>query len=135
MNNGYQEKFNEYIESINNFMYIFEITKCCGYSTFITIYKDETLIDLYKKIVLHFGGIEIDGLYYIANVKADIEENSSILKEIHIKVPLSTKPIFQFVRENVICKPQKLVPVYPLPNPIVYRLYLDDGHCHIHNNI
>ena len=136
MNNNYQEKLKEYIQSINNLMYTFEVTKCCGYSTFITIYKDETLIDLYNKIILHYGGIEIEGLYFKAKVRLDNDNDNhnNILVDKNITVPLSNKAIFQFVRENISCVPRKLVPIYPLPNPVVYRLYLDDGYCHICSN-
>jgi hypothetical protein len=118
MSNEYQDKLNQYIESIKNLMYTFEVTKCCDYSTFVTIYKDETLIDLYEKIILHFGGIEIVDLYFISSQGE------------HIPIPLSKKPVFQFVRENILCKPIKWVPVYPVPNPVVYRIQLDDGHRH-----
>ena len=118
MSNAYQDKFVQYYENIKRLMYTFEITKCCESSTFITIYKDETLIDLYEKIILHYGGIEIEQLFFIS---AQGE---------NIKIPLSKKPVFQFVRDNILCRPVKWVPVYPLPNPIVYRIQLDDGHRH-----
>jgi len=123
MDNNYQDKLNEYIKSIKDLMYTFEITKCCGYSTFITIYKDETTADLYKKVAYHFGGAEVVDLYYITS---NLER---------IRVPLSITPIFKFVRDNIVCKPVQLVPIYPIPNPIVYRLYFNDGyHCNHNNN-
>jgi hypothetical protein len=117
MNNTFEDKFNEYITSINNLMYTFEITKCCGYSTFITIYKDESLGDLYKKVAYHMGG-EVIGLFYITPLSE------------HKRVPLTNIPIYQFIRDNITCNPVKLAPVYPLPSPIVYKIYLNDGsHC------
>ena len=27
-----------------------------------------------------------------------------------------------------------MVPIYPMPAHIVYRIYVDDGHCHVHNH-
>ena len=117
MDNTYQEKMNDYINSINNLMYTFEITKCCNYSTFINIYKDESLADLYKKVAFHFA-CEVVELFFIS-------PNSD-----HIRVPLSNIPVFKFVRDNITCNPLRLIPIYPLPNPVVYRLYLNDGyHC------
>ena len=116
--NSYQDKMGEYVESIKNLMYTFEVTKCCGYSTFITVYKDESLLDLYNRIALHFGGIEIDDLFFI-------DTNGE-----KIKIPLSKKLIFQFVREQTISRPIRWTPVYPVPCPVVYRVFLDDGHCH-----
>jgi len=116
----YQDKLGQYIESIQNFMYTFEITKCCGYSTFVTIYKDETLLDLYAKITLHFGGMPIKELFFVS----EVGEKTLILP--------SYKRVYEFVKENVVCNPRKLVPNYAVPNPIVYKLYVDDGseHCH-----
>ena len=64
MNNTYQDKLLEHLESVKNLMYTFEITKCCGYSTFVNIYKDESLADLYKKVAYHFGS-EVVELYFL----------------------------------------------------------------------
>ena len=38
MDNHYQEKYDEFIRNIHKLMFIFEVTKCSGYSTFATIY-------------------------------------------------------------------------------------------------
>jgi hypothetical protein len=120
-NNLYHDMLDQYIQSIKNIMYTFEITKCCNYSTFVTIYKDESLADLYSKVAYHIGG-EINFLYFID------PQNQKI------RVPLSNQPVFKFVAENVRCRPAKLVPIYPLPNPVVYRIYLNDGMSHEHCN-
>jgi hypothetical protein len=124
MNNSYQDKLSEHLESIKNLMYTFEITKCCGYSTFVNIYKDESLADLYKKVAYHFGGAEVVELYFLTP------------SNVHIHVPVSLIPVFKFVRDNITCKPMNLVPIYPLPSPIVYRLHFNDGHhcCHQHDD-
>lgn len=116
----YQDKLAKYIESIQNFMYTFEITKCCGYSTFVTIYKDESITDLYTKITLHFGGMPIKELYFFS----EMGEKTLILP--------SYMRVYEFVKERVLCKPRLLVPHYPVPNPIVYKLYVDDGLGHDH---
>lgn len=116
-NNHYQDKFDEFIKNTNNNMFTFEVTKCCGYSTFITVYKNQTIIDLYSNIIHHFGNIEVRELYFISN------QNERI--NIHV----SNKKISQFVKDNIICNPIKLNPIYKLPNPVVYRIFFDDGHC------
>jgi hypothetical protein len=121
MNNTYEEKMKDYINSINNLMFTFEITKCCNYSTFINIYKDESLADLYKKVSLHFG-CEVVELFF-----------KSAQSE-HIRVPLSNISLFKFVKDNITCKPIRLIPIYPLPNPVVYRLFINDGYNCNHNN-
>lgn len=117
MDNHYQEKYDEFIHNINNIMFTFEVTKCCGYSTFVTVYKNQTLIDLYSNIIQHFGNINVRELYFIS------QENE------RINVPISYISVSDFIRTNITCNPVKLVPIYQLPRPVVYRLYLNDGHC------
>jgi len=117
MDNHYQDKYNEYMRNIGILMFTFEVTKCCGYSTFINVYKNQTLLELYSNIIKHFGNIEIKHLYFVS------PENE------RITVPISTQSVSDFVRTNVICNPIKLVPIYDLPKPVIYRIFLDDGHC------
>jgi hypothetical protein len=117
MDNRYQDKYEEFIRNVNNIMFTFEVTKCCGYSTFVTIYKNQTLIDLYSNIIHHFGNIQIKQLYFIS------PENE------HISIPISNQPVSEFVRSQIICNPIKLVPVYELPKPVIYKIFLNDGHC------
>ena len=110
MDNNYQNKFNEFIHNMHNNMFIFEVTKCCGYSTFITIYKNQTLTELYSNIISHFGNIEIRELYFVTP------------EQERINVPISRVSVSEFVRSNVVCNPIKLVPIYNLPNPTIYKL-------------
>lgn len=117
MDNHYHDKYDEYIRNMNNLMFTFEVTKCCGYSTFITVYKNQSIIDLYSNIIHHFGNIQIKQLYFIS------------LQNERITIPISTQLVSEFVRDNIICNPIKLIPVYELPKPVIYRLFLDDGHC------
>ena len=117
MDNQYQEKFNEYTRNMFNIMFIFEVTKCCGYSTFITIYKNQSLIDLYSIIMNHFGIIEIKELYFIST------------EQQRINIPLSRQSVSEFVSSYVLCNPIRLAPIYPLTKPTIYRIILNDGHC------
>ena len=49
-NDIYNTKLTTYFNSIINSKYLFEVTKCCGYSEFVSLYKDYTFLnDLYKK--------------------------------------------------------------------------------------
>lgn len=117
MNNHYQNKYAEFIRNVNNNMFTFEVEKCCQYSTFIIVYKNQTLIDLYSNIIHHFGNIEIKELYFISPQGE------------RVNIPISNKTVSEFVSSYVSCYPIKLVPIYELPNPVVYRLFLNDGHC------
>ena len=115
MENQYQDKLDEYISNITELMFIFEVTKCGGYSTFVSIYKEETLLDLYSRIINHFQITEIKELYFYS---PDGER---------IRIPISKSSISQFIRTNTTGNSIKLIPIYPTHMPIVYRLYLDDG--------
>jgi hypothetical protein len=118
MNHTYQDKLNQHMNDIHNLMFVFEVTKCCGYSTFITVYKNQTLTDLYSNIISHFGdNIQIKELYFISPEQQRFD------------VPVSKKTVSEFIRTNIICNPIRLAPVYELPSPTIYRLYLNDGQC------
>ena len=121
MNNLYADKQQEFINNIHNQMFTFEVTKCCGYSTFVVVYKNQNLMDLYNTIINHFGYIQIKELFFLT------PEREKII------VPISNQVLSDFVRSYVVCNPCKLVSIYTLPNPIVYRLYVNDGdHCEAH---
>ena len=122
--NLYHDKLNSYITEIPGKMYTFEVTKCCNYSTLVHMYKDETLIDLYNRVSHHFALGDIKKLFIkIPNNDDDVT------------IPLTgLKTIRSFINDNICCNPPKMVPIYSLPAPVVYRIYLDDGHYHHHNH-
>lgn len=156
--NAYNKKVNDYLNEIPGRLYVFEITKLCGYSTLIFMYKDETMLDLWNRVSHHFSCHDIKGLYidsYLNRVNTDDKANDSSMANAndnanntvcndntkcsccsvktgkYIPVPMSSlKTIRQFVYENISAESRNLVPIYPIPIPVVYRIYLDDGHCH-----
>ena len=118
----YDEQFENLTKQLLNYNYIFEVTKCCGYSTFVLVNKNGTLLDIYKAISLHFECPDIKSLYAInettkEKLKIPITDNIKI----HAYIPKQKREFF--------------TPIYPIPRPVVFRIYLDDGHCEIHNNI
>ena len=147
-------KLNEYIIEAPGRMYIFEITKLCGYSTFVFMYKDETMLDLYNRVSHHFGCKDIKGLYIDNHLFKYLNENYNDNKDDNninnsnssnnnnntncckktdnlIPVPVSSlTTVKEFVFNNTAKEPRNLEPVYKIPFPVVYRVYLDDGHCH-----
>jgi hypothetical protein len=147
----FHAKLNEYIIEAPGRMYIFEITKLCGYSTFVYLYKDETLLDLYNRVSHHFGCKDIKGLYIDNNIFKNLNENIDENKNENIDddknknsntncckqtdnlipVPLSSlTTVKEFVFNNTAKEPRNLEPIYKIPFPVVYRVYLDDGNCH-----
>ena len=151
--NDYYKRVYEYNTEAPSRMYIFEITKFCGYSTLAYMYTDETMADLYNRISYHFGCKNIKGLYidnYLykntqcvldsqKNLNSNSSNNSnncccSNQKDKLVPIPISSLTrISEFIFENTAKEPRNLEPIYPLPLPVVYRIYLDDGHCHDHN--
>jgi len=143
-------KLNEYIIESPGRMYIFEITKLCGYSTFIFMYKDETMLELYNRVSHHFGCKNIQGLYIDSHLNKksnsnsnsdDSNKNKKEKEHNHncshtkidklIPVPVSSLvTVREFVFNNTAKDPRNLEPIYSIPFPVVYRIYLDDGHCH-----
>jgi hypothetical protein len=158
--NAYNKKVNDYLNEIPGRLYVFEITKLCGYSTLIFMYKDETMLDLWNRVSHHFSCHDIKGLYIDsclnkvndsssannnsnANDSSSTNANNTICNDNnkcsccsvktgkYIPVPMSSlKTIRAFVYENISAENRNLVPIYPIPIPVVYRIYLDDGHCH-----
>jgi hypothetical protein len=134
-------KLNEYIIEAPGRMYIFEITKLCGYSTFIFMYKDETILDLFNRVSHHFGCRDIKGLYIDRCLNINYSKNNQSQRHNHdchhtkleqlIPIPFSgMTTIREFVFNNTAREPRNMEPIYSLPFPVVYRIYFDDGHCH-----
>ena len=147
--NEYNKKVNDFLNEIPGRLYVFEITKFCGYSTLIFMYKDETMLDLWNRVSHHFSCHNIKGLYIDSclnrvndssrannnanNICNDDTKCSCCSDKTgkYIPVPMSSlKKVRDFVYENISAESRNLVPIYPIPMPVVYRIYLDDGHCH-----
>ena len=119
METNYNNKLNEYINYFPGKMFLFEVTKCCNYSTFVFMYKDETLSDLYKRVSYHFECKDVMSLYIINDANE------------RITVPISAlTKIKDYIISNTSGISKNMKPIYPLPLPVVYRIYINDGHCH-----
>jgi hypothetical protein len=138
--NSLEEKYNtlmnDMIRCIPNNKYMFEVTKCCGYSTFVLVQKDASLIDLYKEIAIHFQCVEIKSLFLVSgdsSVPIDMSNNMCINinnnnNQRRLYIPLT---VMQTVRQLLYANQPYFKPIYPIPHHVVYRIYLDDGHHHI----
>lgn len=116
---SYENQIENLTKSLLNYNYIFEVTKCCGYSTFVLVSKKGTLLDIYKSISLHFECPNIKSLFVM----------NETTKE-KMKIPITdTVKIFEYIPTQ---NRSFFMPVYPIPQPVVFRIYLDDGH-HIHD--
>ena len=105
-----------------------EITKCCGYSEIHPILKDASLADLYETVTRAFECHRVCELY-VSVTNPDMAEmnctcdGSRILA--HIDRSITDKNTFIRLMGS-----QRILPIYPIPASVVYRIYLDDGHRH-----
>lgn len=115
----YDTQLHNLIKRLPNVMYTFEVTKCCGYSTFVLVNQRGTLLDLYKEVSLWFECKTVKELYVRSS-----ETNEKRM------IPITEMVLIKdYIRE--LQRPF-FTPIYPVPNNIVYKIYLDDGHCHVH---
>jgi len=115
----YQQKLDQYTKNLTNSNYIIEITKCCDYGEFVIIDKNATLSEFYDKVSRQFECRDVKGLY--------IKTNSPILANSKINVPMTG---LIKIKEFIATHHENMRPVYGIPNPVVYKIYLDDGHSH-----
>ena len=120
MTDPFAYKLQQYIDTIPNYKFIFEVTKLCGYGEFMTVFKNQSLLDLYSTISYQFDNREIKELFFMNDTTGE-----------KIKVPISsTIRISDFISGHNVGPNLNIKPIYPIPCKIVYRLYFDDGHVH-----
>ena len=111
----YYRYVTEYIEKVqSNDKYIrIIISKTCGYSTMLTLYKEQTLEDLYKYVGYE---LENDGFNRLYRQKPLSNENLIARNATQLK---------EFIKNK------ELKSIYGVPAPIVYHFWVDDGHKHV----
>ena len=60
----YATKFSSMIMRIPKIMFVFEVTKACGYSEFVLVYKDSTISDLVKAVSMQFEIPHLEFLFF-----------------------------------------------------------------------
>ena len=122
-NKGLREftcKMEQFKNSIPNNKYIFEVSKMCGYSEFVLINKDESVLDFYKSVSHQFQCRDIKSLFITNGVNRIYLPITDII---------SIRQFITDTQKDASLRPY-ICPVYPLPTQVVYRIYLDDGHSH-----
>ena len=115
--NKYNNLISSHLKEIPNKMFIFELTKCCNYSTLVFLYKEDMVSYLFLHAAKHFGCQKLVSLYILD------EQGQKML------VPFNSHTT---LKEFILNQQNILKPIYDLPLPVVYRIYLDDGHHHDH---
>tara|TARA_Y100000992_G_scaffold65644_1_gene40516 strand:- start:10848 stop:11186 length:339 start_codon:yes stop_codon:yes gene_type:complete len=112
MNNIVNERWENLLENwvkSNNYNKVyFIITKKCGYEFLVTVYKKQTLKELYEIVKLELDNKNKIMLYIEKNNINVLENNDSNIKN--------------WISDNR----SKLEITTLLPNPVAYRLWLDE---------
>ncbi len=116
----YSSKFATMIVRIPETMYIFEVTKTCGYSEFVLAYKDFSIAELIKIVSIQFQDSTIDSLFFM---NPETHEQHTLLS-----TDLGTirEMITQFQNDETMQYATR--PLYPnIKEFVVYRIYLPDN--------
>lgn len=117
--NRYNQLVSNHLKEIPGRMFTFEVTKCCNYSTLLFLYRDDKLSDLFIQVAKHFGCQKLVSLYLLD------QQGQKVL------VPFNSRTLIKdFIFEHTQTNNRILKPVYDVPLPVVYRIYIDDGHIH-----
>lgn len=111
----FAEAKERYFRQMSNMHYVFQMTKCCEHFEWIALLKSFTCADMYRYVRQYLETTKPFMLFVkdIHGNKLEISESECVLKSLLLGNPSFFKP------------------VYSLPHPVVYKLFLDDGHlCH-----
>ena len=117
--NKYNQLVSNHLKEIPSKMFTFELTKCCNYSTLVFLYKEDKLSDLFIQVAKHFGCQKLVSLYLLD------QQGQKVL------VPFNSRTLIKdFILEYTQSNNRILKPIYDVPLPVIYRIYIDDGHIH-----
>jgi hypothetical protein len=110
--NEYHDKFEEYILFVERNMHIFEVFRPGICSKFIFMYKEESIVDLFNKIIFHYDCRNIRQLYYYSQTGT-----------LHRIDNYSNENITDFI----INSQENNVPIQIVyRNPTVYRIFFEE---------
>lgn len=106
----FKEHYENYLHGLSSNKFGILITKYCGYEFFIVIHKHSTLLELYRHIELETG----DNKFTLQVDNHEVPKSNDLLSNY----------MFRLRNENLID------PVYKMPDPVIYRIMIDDNHKH-----
>ena len=106
INERWEILIENWMKSNNYSKVYFVITKKCGYEFLVTLYKKQTLKDLYNIVKLELDCLNKIELYVQDQKKILIDNNDSNIKE--------------WIHQNL----DKLEVTTIVPNPVAYRLWI-----------
>ena len=103
----YSSKFATMIMQIPETMYIFDVTKPCGYGEFVLIYKDMMVSEMIKVVATQFQDPSIHSLFFMNPEKHVVS----------ITEPVTVRQMIQSMQ---------LTTVYPdMDKFVVYRVFIE----------
>lgn len=111
---NYESVLKEYNKQLGSSQYLFLIKKCCGYSFLFPFHREATISEFYRFIGYELKPSNPIHLYLnheLLCLKKEIPPLDVSLRD-YLKDPIDNKLI---------------KPLYKIPAPVVYELYLDDG--------
>lgn len=115
----YDEKIGNILNNSEHNKYLFQMTKCCGYGFIQLFFKMNTLEELYHNLQLEMSHIAILAIYVkdCNEMRLDIPRDATIT-----------------LQDFVSAHRGWFIPIYGLPAKVVYRVFYDDDHFHVHEN-
>ena len=128
---SYEQKLDDYMRMVPTYMYVFEVTKSCGYGAFIMVYKDAPIADIHRFVSYEMGISPSRRLYFMnPETREEYDVPNTGLFTFR---ELITKFQRNDAERNDAASFQ-LRPIYEnVDSLVVYRLYYDDGIIHDHH--
>ncbi len=86
----YSSKFATMIMQIPDTMYIFEVTKPCGYGEFVLIYKDMLVSEMIKVVSTQFQDPSIQSLFFTNKHLVSIQDDPITVRQLIQPMQLTT---------------------------------------------
>ena len=119
------------MRTVPTYMYVFEVTKSCGYGAFIMVYKDAPIADIHRFVSYEMGIAPSCRLYFMnPETREEYDVPNTTLFTVR-------ELIAKFQRNDIERNDTatfRLQPIYSDVNSlVVYRLHYDDGITHNHH--
>ena len=131
----YNTKLNKYYKYIENNMFILDVEKLCGYSEFVLVYKNCTITDVRNSIFRHFECSHMENKkLFVTKTNNSITQSSLDCSDNATRMDISDDYMVlsesdELFRNLVNNCSEYFRPLYDMPCKVVYKIYLDDGHC------
>lgn len=138
---SYEQKLDAYMRTVPTYMYVFEVTKSCGYGAFIMVYKDAPIADIHRFVSYEMGIAPSCRLYFMnpeTREEYDVPNTTLFtVRELITKFQRNDTERNDGKRndtERNDAATFQLRPIYGnVDSLVVYRLYYDDGITHDHH--